>query len=43
MVGITKAEDVTAIFVGGGGSTVEFEECIVQLFIGVFSTGGGGG
>jgi len=43
MIGITKTEDVTAIFVRGGGSTVELEEGIVELLIGVFRTGGGRG
>ena len=43
MVGVSKAEDVSASFGGGGGSTVEVEEGIVQLFIGVGWTRGWGG
>ena len=35
MAGVAKAKDVTAIFGSGGGSTVEVEEGIVQLFVGV--------
>ena len=43
MVGISKAEDVSTSFGGGGGSTVEVEEGTVQLFIGVGWTRGWGG
>ena len=41
MVGVAKAKDVSAIFGSGGGPTVEVEQGIVQLFVGVRWTTGG--
>ena len=40
MVGVAKAEDVTACLLCGGGSAVEVDEGIVQLFVGVGWTRG---